>query len=122
MSKTVLIVEDYADTRTMMKFLLQRFGYEVIEAADGQEAIDQARKQSPDLILMDLSLPGVDGITATQTIRKFDGFSKIPIIAVTAYGNSYYRRAIEAGCDDLINKPLDFDKLEPILEQYLSLK
>ena len=120
MPKTVLIVEDYADTRTMMKFLLQRFGYEVIEAADGQEAVDRAKENHPDLILMDLSLPIIDGFTATETIRKFEGFGKTPIIAVTAYGNSYYKRAIEAGCDDLINKPLDFDKLEPILEQYLA--
>ncbi len=120
MSKIVLIVEDYADTRTMMKFLLQRFGYDVIEAADGQEAVERAKENQPDLILMDLSLPVMDGLTATQIIRKVEGYSKIPIIAVTAYGNSYYRRAIEAGCDDLINKPLDFDKLEPILEQYLA--
>lgn len=120
MSKVVLVVEDYADTRTMMKFLLQSFGFQVVEAADGQEAVDKARQSTPDLILMDLSLPVMDGLTATQTIRKFNGFGKIPIIAVTAYGNSYYRQAIEAGCDDLINKPLDFDKLEPILNQYLS--
>lgn len=120
MPKIVLIVEDYADTRTMMKFLLERFGYEVVEAADGQEAVEKVKENHPDLILMDLSLPVMDGFTATQAIRKFDGFSKVPIIAVTAYGNSFYKRAIEAGCDDLINKPLDFDKLEPILEQYLA--
>lgn len=120
MSKTVLIVEDYPDTRLMMKYLLQRFGYDVVEAADGQEAVDKVQQAQPDLILMDISLPVMDGLTATQIIRKFDGFSKIPIIAVTAYGKSYYRQAIEAGCDDLINKPLDFDNLEPILEQYLS--
>ena len=120
MPKTVLIVEDYADTRNMMRYLLQSFGYTVIEAADGQEAVEKARKSAPDIILMDLSLPIMDGFTATQTIRKFDGFAKVPIIAVTAYGNSFYRQAIEAGCDDLINKPLDFDKLEPILEQYLG--
>ena len=120
MPKIVLVVEDYADTRTMMKFLLQSYGFQVVEAADGQEAVDKAQESAPDLILMDLSLPIMDGLTATQTIRKFSGFGKIPIIAVTAYGNSYYRQAIEAGCDDLINKPLDFDKLEPILNQYLS--
>ena len=120
MPKIVLVVEDYADTRTMMKFLLQSYGFHVVEAADGQEAVDKAQESAPDLILMDLSLPIMDGLTATQTIRKFSGFGKIPIIAVTAYGNSYYRQAIEAGCDDLINKPLDFDKLEPILNQYLS--
>ncbi len=120
MSKTILIVEDYADIRTMMKFLIQSYGYEVVEAADGQEAVERAKQFLPDLILMDLSLPIMDGLTATQTIRKFDGYAKIPIIAVTAYGNSYYRRAIEAGCDDLINKPLDFNNLEPILKQYLG--
>jgi Response regulator containing CheY-like receiver, AAA-type ATPase, and DNA-binding domains len=121
MSKTVLIVEDYADTRSMMKFLLQSFGFEVFEAADGLEAVMQARRNLPDLILMDLSLPNMDGLQATQEIRKINGFGKTPIIAVTAYGKSYYRQAIEAGCDDLINKPLDFDNLKPILEQYLSL-
>ncbi|MDQ3130445.1 MAG: response regulator [Acidobacteriota bacterium] len=120
MPKTVLIVEDYPDIRTMMKFLLQKFGYDVIEAADGNEAVESVKNNHPDLILMDLSLPNMDGLTATQIIRKVDGYGKIPIIAVTAYGNSYYRRAIEAGCDDLINKPLDFNNLEPILEQYLS--
>ena len=120
MPKTVLIAEDYADTRLMMKYLLQRFGYEVVEAADGQEAVDKVKQTHPDLILMDISMPVMDGLTATQNIRKIDGFSKVPIIAVTAYGKSYYRQAIEAGCDDLINKPLDFDNLEPILEQYLG--
>ena len=120
MSKIVLVVEDMPDIRTMMKFLLQNFGYQVIEAADGVEAVESVKKKAPDLNLMDLSLPNMDGLTATQTIRKFDGCGKIPIIAVTAYGNSYYRRAIEAGCDDLINKPLDFNKLEDVLGQYLA--
>lgn len=120
MSKTVLIVEDYVDIRAMMKFLVEGFGYQVIEASNGQEAVERAKQATPDLILMDLSLPVMDGLTATQTIRKVDGLGKIPIIAVTAYGNSYYRRAIEAGCDDLINKPLDFNNLEPMLNQYLG--
>jgi two-component system, cell cycle response regulator DivK len=120
MTKKVLIVEDYADTRTMMKYLLQNFGYEVLEASDGQEAVDRAQQSHPDLILMDISMPIMDGLTATQIIRKVEGFAKIPIIAVSAYGKSYYRQAIEAGCDDLINKPLDFDNLQPILEQYLA--
>ena len=120
MPKTVLIVEDYVDIRAMMKFLVEGFGYQVVEAADGQEAIERVKQFHPDLILMDLSLPVMDGLTATQLIRKVDGLSKIPIIAVTAYGNSYYRRAIEAGCDDLINKPLDFKNLEPMLNQYLG--
>ena len=119
MVKKVLIVEDYADTRAMMRYLLQNFGYEVIEAADGEEAVNKAKENDVDLILMDISMPIMDGLTATQIIRKFDGFATIPIIAVSAYGKSYYRQAIEAGCDDLINKPLDFNNLQPIIEQYL---
>ena len=120
MTKKVLIAEDYADTRTMMRYLLQHFGYEVLEAADGQEAVDKTKANEPDLILMDISMPVMDGLTATQIIRKLDGFGKTPIIAVTAYGKSYYRQAIEAGCDDLINQPLDFDNLLHILVQYFS--
>jgi two-component system, cell cycle response regulator DivK len=119
MSKTILIVEDYVDARTMMKFLLQGYGYEIIEAADGKEGIEVAKQYHPNLILMDMSMPVMDGLEATRIIRKMDGFSKIPIIAVTAYGNSYYRQAMEAGCDDLINKPLDFKHLERLLKQYL---
>lgn len=120
MTKKVLVAEDYADTRAMMRYLLQHFGYEVFEAADGKEAVEKTRETTPDLILMDISMPIMDGLTATQMIRQLEGGGKIPIIAVTAYGKSYYRQAIEAGCDDLINKPLDFDNLQPILEQYLA--
>ena len=119
MSKIILIVEDYVDARTMMKYLLQGYGYQIIEAADGKEGVEVAKQFQPNLILMDMSMPVMDGLEATRIIRKLDGFSKIPIIAVTAYGNSYYRQALEAGCDDLINKPLDFKHLERLLEQYL---
>lgn len=119
MNKTILIVEDYVDTRTMMRFILQSYGYDVVEATNGKEAVEVARELHPNLILMDMSMPIMDGLEATRLIRKLDGFSKIPIIAVTAYSSSYYRQALEAGCDDLINKPLDFTNLEPLLEQYL---
>ena len=120
MIKKVLIVEDYDDTREFMKILLESYGYKVIEASDGIEAIDRVRQYHPDLILMDISLPIVDGLTATRTIRDFDADSQVPIIAVTAFGKTYYNRAIEAGCNDLIDKPIDFDSLEPILKNCLS--
>jgi len=120
MTKKVLIVEDYEDTREFMKILLESYGYKVIEAADGIEAIDRVKQYHPDLILMDISLPVVDGLTATRAIREFDEASKVPIIAVTAFGKNYYKKAIEAGCNDLIDKPVDFDSLEPILRSYLS--
>lgn len=121
MAKKVLIVEDYEDTREFMKILLESYGYKVIEAADGIEAIDRVKQYHPDLILMDISLPVVDGLTATRAIREFDEDSKrVPIIAVTAFGKNYYKKAIEAGCNDLIDKPVDFDSLEPILKSYLA--
>jgi two-component system, cell cycle response regulator DivK len=119
MPKTVLIVEDYEDSRSFMRFLVESYGYQVVEAADGIEAIDRFKQQHPDLILMDISLPVVDGLTAAKTIRQFDESKKLPIIAVTAFGNSYYEQAIKAGCNDLVNKPIDFDTLEPLLSQYL---
>lgn len=120
MSKKVLIAEDYADTRSFMKFLLEGYGYQVMEATDGQEAVRKVKDQKPDLVLMDVAMPVMDGLTATRLIREFDEMKKLPIIAVTAYGQSFYRQAVEAGCDDLINKPLDFESLEPVLNQYLS--
>ena len=120
MAKKVLVVEDYEDTRDFMKFLLESYGYQVIEAADGIEAIDRVKQQQPDLVLMDISLPVVDGLSATKAIREFEADDKVPIIAVTAFGKSFYKKAIEAGCDDLIDKPVDFDVLEPILSQYLA--
>jgi CheY-like chemotaxis protein len=120
MHKTVLIVEDYDDTRSLMRFLLEDLHYEVEEASNGQEAVQKVKYNFPDLILMDMSMPVMDGLTATKIIRKFDGAARLPIIAVTAFGKSYYRQAIEAGCDDLINKPVDLTVLKSILDQYLS--
>ena len=120
MQKTILVVEDYPDTRSFMKFMLEDYGYEVLEAENGEKAVESVKFNPPDLILMDMSMPVMDGLTATKTIRKFDGMARLPIIAVTAYGQSYYRQAMEAGCDDLINKPLDPQVLRPILNQYLS--
>jgi CheY-like chemotaxis protein len=120
MQKKILIAEDYADIRLMMKMLVRGYGYEVIEASDGYEAVEKVKQYHPDLILMDLSMPVMNGLTATEIIRTFDGMEKIPIIAVTAYGNSYSNRAIAAGCNQVLNKPLDFTSLEPLLNQYLA--
>ena len=120
MKKKVLIVEDYDEARGFMKFLVESYGYQVVEATDGIEAIDRVRQQHPDLILMDISLPVVDGLTATRTIRELNFAAHIPIIAITAFGKSYHEKAIEAGCDELIDKPIDFDVLEPMLNHYLA--
>ncbi len=120
MQKTILLVEDTADVREMMKFLLENSGYMVLEAVDGLEAVKSATEKHPDLILMDISMPVMDGLTATKAIREVKTDVSVPIIAVTAFGNQFYNQAIEAGCDDLISKPIDFDTLQPIIEQYLA--
>lgn len=120
MSKTILIVEDYEDARQFMKFLVESYGYQVIEAGDGLEAIESFRNYFPDLVLMDISMPLMDGLTATKKIRELDGTAQIPIIAVTAHGKQFYQRAIESGCNAVIDKPVDFDSFEPFLNQYLG--
>jgi CheY-like chemotaxis protein len=118
MQKIILVVEDTKDTRHFMKFLLEMNGYFVIEAVDGMEAIEIVKNQTPDLILMDISMPEMDGLTATRVIRQSQDKNKMPIIAVTACDKSFYEQAIDAGCNDLICKPVDFDALESFLNQY----
>lgn len=115
-----MIVEDYEDVRTMMSILVRWYGYEVVEAADGYEAVEKSVQFHPDLILMDLALPLMDGATATKLIRQISGCEKISIVAVTAFGNTSFDKAIEAGFDDVIIKPLHFENLEPLLNHYLS--
>jgi CheY-like chemotaxis protein len=118
--KKILVAEDTEDSRHLLKFLLEMYGYAVLEAVNGKEAVKTAAELCPDLILMDISMPVMDGLTATMAIRKFDGIKKTPILAVTAFGKQFYRQAIEAGCNDVIPKPVDFDTLQPIIEHYLK--
>jgi two-component system cell cycle response regulator DivK len=120
MSKVVMIVEDYTDARLMMKLVIEWYGYDVIEAADGVEAIEKNSQYHPDLILMDLALPLMDGAATTKIIRETEGFDNVSIIAVTAYGNTSFDKMIEAGFDDVFIKPVIFEKLEPVLHRYLD--
>jgi CheY-like chemotaxis protein len=116
----ILIVEDYEDSRRFLKLLLEMEGYQIIEAADGLEALNIVRKSFPDLILMDIAMPVMDGLTATREIRTIRRGAQIPIIAITAYGEQFYKKAINAGCNDLIEKPVDFETLETKIEHYLG--
>lgn len=120
MQKTILIVEDHDDSRNALKYLLEGQGYKVVEAHNGTEAIKAADQQMPDLILMDLALPEVDGLTVTKTIREMESNSTVPIIAVTAFWSFYYRQAKELGFNDIIDKPIDHLKLLKTLKQYLD--
>ena len=118
---TVLLVEDTEDNRFMMRRLLEMSGYHVIEAMNGEEAVKLAEKESPQLILMDLSLPVIDGLAATRLIRKLPDFKSTPIIAVSAHDTSDFQsEAIAAGCNSYVTKPIDFNELELLIQQLLT--
>jgi two-component system cell cycle response regulator DivK len=119
--QTVLLVEDTEDNRFMMRRLLEMTGYRVIEAMNGEEAVKLAQTESPNLILMDLSLPVIDGLAATRLIRKLPDFKSTPIIAVSAHDTSdFQNEAIEAGCDTYVTKPIDFGELEELIAKLLK--
>lgn len=119
--KTIMVVEDYDDTRLLLRKGLEGLGYSVLEASNGQEAVDIAEREHPDLILMDLDLPILDGIAATQRIRQQTGLESVPIVAVTAYPMSYtHVKAFAKGCNEYMPKPIDMTELENVVHRYLS--
>ena len=120
MHKRVLVADDFQDTRTLTRLILEKFGYEVDEATNGLEAVKMAVEHPPDLILMDIAMPVMDGIQATQAIRKHRELADIPILAVTAYGNFYSERARDAGCNDVIQKPIEITQYKPLVNSYLQ--
>ncbi|MBB6733113.1 response regulator [Cohnella zeiphila] len=108
----ILLVEDNELNRDMLFRRLTRKGFEVSLAADGREAVEKARSETPDLILMDMSLPVMDGWSATRLLKREPGTSGIPVIALTAHAMAEDRReALEAGCDDFDTKPIDWQRL-----------
>jgi CheY-like chemotaxis protein len=117
----VLLVEDTEDNRFMMRRLLEMAGYRVVEATNGEEAVKVAQAESPRLILMDLSLPVIDGLAATRLIRKLPNFQLTPIIAVSAHDTSDFQLdALKAGCNSYITKPIDFNELEQLIVRLLA--
>jgi|SRR5215469_13471196 two-component system cell cycle response regulator DivK len=120
MSKRILVVEDTEDNRQIVRDLLTNFGYELIEAADGAEGVALAQREQPDLILMDIQLPQVDGYEATRRIRAIPELAKVPIIAVTSYalsGDEAKTRA--AGCDGYVAKPFSPRELLAKIREFL---
>lgn len=118
---TILLVEDTEDNRFMMRRLLEMSGYQVIEATNGEEAVSIAEAEKPDLILMDLSLPLIDGLAATRLIRRLPNSKKTPIIAVSAHDTSdFLAEALQAGCNSYITKPIDFNELEQLIVRELG--
>lgn len=118
---TILVVEDSEDTRAVIRLELERWGYRVVEASNGREAIEMTEHLCPDLILMDLNMPEVDGLTAAGAIRKYnEQCAGVPIIAVTAYDTfGIEEAALEAGCDAYVRKPLDMSQLEKTISGFV---
>jgi CheY-like chemotaxis protein len=117
---TILIVEDNEMNRDMLSRRLERKGYQVLMAVDGQQGIDMARDNGPDLVLMDMSLPVIDGWEATRRMKAIDAIRHIPIIALTAHAMANDRdKALEAGCDDYDTKPIELPRLLAKIEALL---
>lgn len=104
----------------MMRRLLEISGYRVVEAMNGEEAVEVAKRSRPSLILMDLSLPLLDGLAATRRIRQQPELREVPIVAVSAHDTAdFHADALAAGCNDYVTKPIDFDQLESLLHRLL---
>lgn len=121
--RTVLIVEDSDDARYFMRLALEQLGYIIVEAENGAKAIEVAESEHPDIILMDLSLPVMDGLAATEKIRASDGLSGIPIIAVTAHQETDFRAGAKAaGFDAYVTKPIDINFLSDLINGLLAIE
>jgi two-component system, cell cycle response regulator DivK len=120
-SGRILVVEDTPDTRELLRAVFEAEGYEVLEAADGLEAVEVALAELPDAIIMDMSLPRIDGHTAVKIIRQEPALRSTPVIACTAHNQWEWRgKSIVAGCDAFVTKPIDFARLRTVLAQLLA--
>ncbi len=118
MQKRVLVVEDVEDVRVMMRLMIEKEGVSVIEAAGAYEAIEKAEEYLPDLILMDIGLPLLDGLSTATLIRKLKDLDQTPIVAVTGY-HDILEQAQKAGCCDVLYKPVDQPTLDDLLNKHL---
>lgn len=113
----VMIVEDHADTREMLRILLNMIGCRVIEAENGEQAMSVAEKGHPDLILLDVRMPLLDGLTVTRLIRSHPVLNEVPIVLITGMATpQLHREALSAGCNDCLIKPLDFERLRELIK------
>ena len=118
--ETVMVVDDTDEIRRLIRMVLHWKGYRVVEASDGEEAVELASRVRPQLILMDLSIPVMDGFEATRRIRGMRETSHIPAVAVSDFGDSGSRqKAVEAGCVECVSKPVDFRALDGVIERHL---
>ena len=123
-SRTILVVEDYDDTRQMVRKFLEVKGYRVVEGVNGEEGLAVAMREHPDLILMDLKMPVLDGFTATRMLRELEDLGDVPVVAITAdgvKGEDFYKNVDELGIGrvEYLRKPLDFNQLEQLTSRLL---
>jgi CheY-like chemotaxis protein len=119
--RTILIVDDFDDTRLLLRTWLQKKGFRVVEAENGNRAVAAAKSDRPDLIIMDVEMPELDGLAATRQIRELTNFKEVPIVAVSAYGADQYRdHAIAAGCNEYVSTPFEPEELERIIRALIK--
>ena len=119
--RTILVVDDFDDTRLLLRTWLRKKGYRVVEAENGKQAIKRARDDNPDLIIMDVEMPELDGLSATRQIRKLKNSSQLPIVAVSAYGADQFReQALAAGCNEYVSTPFEPEELESLISSLLK--
>lgn len=122
-SRKILVVDDNQDSRELVVKILKNRGYQMIEAVDGEEALEKAIAENPDLILMDISIPKLDGYEVTRRLKSQIKFKDTPIIALTAHAMKGDReKALEAGCEGYISKPIDIHELPDQIKSYLKEK
>jgi len=118
--KKILVVEDNEANMYLISFILRKSGYEVLEARTGEEGVEFAIREKPDLVIMDIQLPGIDGQKATKRIRESEADEKIPIVALTSYVMTGDReKALKAGCTGYIEKPINPETFMDEIEKYL---
>jgi CheY-like chemotaxis protein len=119
--RTILIADDFDDTRLLLRTWLLKKGYRVVEAENGKEAIAKAQELEPDLIIMDVEMPELDGLSATRQIRALKDSAALPIIAVSAYGADQFREpALSAGCNEYVSTPFEPDELEKLIRSLIE--
>ncbi|HAF24210.1 MAG TPA: response regulator [Blastocatellia bacterium] len=118
---TILIVDDFDDTRLLLRTWLEKKGFRVVEAENGNQAISKAASSRPDLIIMDVEMPELDGLSATRKIRELGDFERVPIVAVSAYGADQFRAdALAAGCNEYVSTPFEPDELERLIRALIK--
>lgn len=119
--RTILIVDDFDDTRLLLRTWLQKKGFRVVEAENGIRAVSAAESNRPDLIIMDVEMPELDGLAATRKIRELKDFKDVPILAVSAYGADQYRdHALAAGCNEYVSTPFEPEELERLIRMLIK--